>query len=388
MPTDVVIVSAARTPIGTAYKGSLVGVDAFTLAQVAIGAAVERSGVPTGLIEDIGFGESMQGGGNIGRYAANELGLANLPGVATQRWCASGMAGTQWIAAAIAAGMIDAGIGGGVESMSTAPGTSKPGPDGQPELWLSPANLETEDAPPFNTAKGVGDNAARMAGVTREEADAWAYRSHMNAVRAIDEGRFKNEIVPVTLPDGSEFSVDEHPRRTSTLEKLASLPLLNPMDEGATTTAGNASGLNDAAAALVLVSRDVAEAHGLTPLGIVRGWASTSHTPAETGLSPSTAIPRALAKAGVALGDVSSFEINEAFASVPVAAVKTLGLDPELVNVNGSGCSLGHPIGCTGARMIVTMVNELERIDGRYGVVAMCAAGGMGSATVIERPRS
>jgi acetyl-CoA acetyltransferase family protein len=385
MPTDVVIVSAARTPIATAYKGSLAGVDAFTLAQVAMGAAVERSGLPVELIEDIGWGESMQGGGNIGRYAANQLGLVNVPGVATQRWCASGMAGTQWIAANIAAGMIDAGIGGGVESMSTAPGTSKPDPDGQPGFWLSPANLETEDAPPFNTAKGVGDNAARMAGITREQADAWAYRSHMNAIRAIDEGRFKNEIVPVPLADGSEFSVDEHPRRTSTLEKLATLPLLNPMDEGATTTAGNASGLNDAAAGLVLVSREVAEAHGLTPLGVIRAWASTSHTPAETGLSPTTAIPKALAKAGLSLGDISSFEINEAFASVPAAAVKILGLDPELVNVNGSGCSLGHPIGCTGARMIVTMVNELARTDSRYGVVAMCAAGGMGSATVIER---
>ena len=148
MPTDVVIVSAARTPIATAYKGSLAGVDAFTLAEIAMGAAVERSGVAADAFEDIGFGESMQGGGNIGRYAANQLGLTNLPGVATQRWCASGMAGTQWIAANIAAGMIDAGIAGGVESMSTAPGTSKPGADGTPEFWLSPANLETDDAPP------------------------------------------------------------------------------------------------------------------------------------------------------------------------------------------------------------------------------------------------
>ena len=380
MPTDIVIVSAARTPIATAYKGSLAGVDANTLAQVALGAAVERSGVPVELIEDIGWGESMQGGGNVGRYAANQLGMSNVPGVATQRWCASGMAGTQWIAASIAAGMIDAGIGGGVESMSTAPATSKMG-----EMWLPAANLETEDAPPFNTAKGVGDNAARMAGVTREEADAWAYRSHMNAVRAIDEGRFKNEIVPVTLPDGSEFAVDEHPRRTSSLEKLATLPLLNPFDEGATTTAGNASGLNDAAAALVLTSRAFAETHGLTPLAAIRGWASVSLTPAETGLSPAHAIRKALAKAGIDQSDVASWEINEAFASVTVAAVKALGLDPETVNVNGSGCSLGHPIGCTGARMIVTMMNELERTDSRYGVVAMCAAGGMGSATVIER---
>ncbi len=380
MPTDVVIVSGARTPIATAYKGSLTGIDAWGLSEVAMAAAVERSGIPVDKFEDIGWGESMQGGGNVGRYAANQIGLTNVPGVATQRWCASGMAGTQWVAANIAAGMIDVGIGGGVESMSTAPATSKAG-----EMWLPAANLETEDAPPFNTAKGVGDNAARMAGVTREEADQWAYRSHMNAIRAIDEGRFKNEIVPVTLPDGSVFEVDEHPRRGSTLEKLASLPLLNPFDEGATTTAGNASGLNDAAAALVLVSREFAEANGLTPLAVIRGWGSVSFTPAETGLTPAHAIRRALAKADVALDQVDSFEINEAFASVTVAAVKELGVDPEIVNVNGSGCSLGHPIGCTGARMIVTMMNELERTDARYGVVAMCAAGGMGSATVIER---
>jgi acetyl-CoA C-acetyltransferase len=380
MSTDVVIVSGARTPIATAYKGSLTGVDAWSLAEVAIGAAMERSGVPVELIEDIGFGESMQGGGNVGRYAANQLGMTNVPGVATQRWCASGMAGTQFVAASIAAGMIDAGIGGGVESMSTAPATAKFG-----EPWLPAANLETEDAPPFNTAKGVGDNAARMGGVTRDEADEWAFRSHMNAVRAIDEGRFDNEIAPVALPDGSVFTVDEHPRRTSTLEKLATLPLLNPFDEGATTTAGNASGLNDAAAALVLTSRQFAEANGLTPRAVIRGWASVSLTPAQTGLSPAHAIRKALAKAGIEQSDVASWEINEAFASVTVAAIKALGLDPDTVNVNGSGCSLGHPIGCTGARMIVTMMNELERTDSRYGVVAMCAAGGMGSATVIER---
>ncbi|MEI2638320.1 MAG: thiolase family protein [Microthrixaceae bacterium] len=385
MATDVVIVAAARTPIATAYKGSLAGVDAFSLAEVSLRAVVERAGIPVEDIEDMGFGESFQGGGNIGRNAAVRLGFNNVPGVATQRWCASGMAGTQWVAANIAAGMINVGIGGGVESMSTSPGTSRPGPDGQPAFWLSPANEETEDAPPFNTAKGVGDNAARMAGVSREEADEWAFRSHMNAVRAIDEGRFKNEIVPVALPGGGEFLVDEHPRRNSTLEKLASLPLLNPLDDGATTTAGNSSGLNDASAALMLVSSDYAKAHGLKPLGIIRGWASAALTPAQTGLSPSVAITKALDKAGITQDAIQSWEINEAFASVTVAAIKRLGLDPETVNVNGSGCSLGHPIGCTGARMIVTMVNELERTDAQYGAVAMCAAGGMGSATIIER---
>ena len=385
MPADVVIASAARTPIATAYKGSLIGVDAFALAEVAMGAAVKRSGIPADQFEDIGFGESMQGGGNIGRNVAVRLGLANVPGVAMQRWCASGMAGVQWIAASIASGMIDCGIGGGTESMSTAPASSKPGPDGMPAPWLSPGNEETPEAPPFNMALTVGDNTARLANVTRERADEWAFRSHQRAVQAIDEGRFDNEIVPVTLPDGGEFTTDEHPRRTSTLEKMASLPLLLDGMEGAVTTAGNASGLNDGAAALVLCSRDFAEAHGLTPLAVVRGWGSAAIPPEQTGLGPIHALPKALDKAGVSAADIDSFEINEAFATVPVAAVDALGLDEDKVNVNGSGCSLGHPIGCTGARMIVTMVNELERIDGRFGAVAMCAAGGMGSATVIER---
>ncbi len=385
MPTDVVIVSGARTPIATAYKGSLIGLDAFSLAEVAIGEAVKRSGIPADQFEDMAIGESMQGGGSIGRNAAVRLGLTNLPSVAMQRWCASGMASVQWIAANIAAGMIQVGIGGGTESMSTAPGTSKPGPDGMPAPWMSPANEETPDAPPFNTSLTVGDNTARFAGITREQADQWAFDSHQAAVRAIDEGRFDSEIVPVDLPGGGQFTTDEHPRRTSTLEKLASLPLLNPDDEGAVTTAGNSSGLNDAAAALVLCSREYADTHGLTPLAVVRGWASTSFEPARTGLSPTTALPAAVAKAGIGLGDLQAIEINEAFATVPAAAVKILDLDRSIVNVNGSGCSLGHPIACTGARMILTMAHELIRSDAQWGAVAMCAAGGMGSATVIER---
>jgi acetyl-CoA acetyltransferase family protein len=385
MTTDVVIVSAVRTPIATAYKGSLLGVDAYQLAEVAIGAAVERSGIPVADFEDIGFGESMQGGGNIGRNAAIRLGMVNVPGVATQRWCASGMAGVQWIAANIAAGMIDVGLAGGTESMSTAPQGQKPGPDGQPAFWLPPANEETELAPPFNMALTVGDNTARIAGVTREEADAWAFESHRRAVQAIDEGRFEHELVPVTLPDGSEFATDEHPRRNSSLEKLASLPVINPLVEGAVTTAGNSSGLNDAAAALVMCSRDYAEANGLTPLARVVSWASAALAPEETGLGPTVALPKAAAKAGVSLGDLDSIEINEAFASMAVASTRIMELDHDRVNVNGSGCSLGHPIGCTGARMVVTMVNELRRTDGTLGAVSMCAAGGMGSATVIER---
>jgi acetyl-CoA C-acetyltransferase len=295
------------------------------------------------------------------------------------------MSGVQWVAANIAAGMIDVGIGAGTESMSTAPSGMKPGPDGTPDFWMSPGNPDTPEAPPFNMALTVGDNTARIAGVTREEADTWAFESHQNAIRAIDEGRFDNELVPVDLPGGGRFTTDEHPRRNSSLEKLASLPLLNADLEGAVTTAGNSSGLNDAAAALVMCSQEYADAHGLQPLGVIRGWASAGVDPVETGLAPTKALPLALAKAGIAIGDLQSVEINEAFASMAVASTRILGLDPAIVNVNGSGCSLGHPIGCTGARMIVTMVNELARTDAQWGAVAMCAAGGMGSATIIER---
>ena len=206
-------------------------------------------------------------------------------------------------------------------------------------------------------------------------------------MRAIDEGRFENEIVPVPLPDGSEFAVDEHPRRTSTLEKLATLPLLNPFDDGATTTAGNASGLNDAAAALVLTLPGVRrgprpDAAGGDP-GLGLGRRSPRPRP---GCSPAHAIRKALAKAGVDQSEVSSsWRSTRRSPRSPSRRSRRSAWIPRIVNVNGSGCSLGHPIGCTGARMIVTMMNELERTDGRYGVVAMCAAGGMGSATVIER---
>jgi acetyl-CoA C-acetyltransferase len=363
----------------------LTDVDAFALAEVAIGEAVKRSGIPADQIEDMGIGEALQGGGNIGRNVAVRLGLTGVPGVATQRWCASGMSATQWVAANIAAGMIDVGIGGGTESMSTAPATSKPGADGTHEMWLSPGNPDTPDAPPFNMALTVGDNTARIAGVSREEADAWAFESHRRAVQAIDEGRFEHEVVPVPLPGGGTFAVDEHPRRGSSLEKLASLPVLNADLPGAVTTAGNSSGLNDAAAALVLCSRDYATAHGLTPLAVIRGWGSVGLEPAETGLAPTKALPLAAAKAGISVADLQSVEINEAFATMAVASTRILGLDHDIVNVNGSGCSLGHPIACTGARMIVTMVNELIRADQQWGAVAMCAAGGMGSATIIER---
>jgi acetyl-CoA C-acetyltransferase len=218
--------------------------------------------------------------------------------------------------------------------------------------------------------------------------DAWAFRSHQRAVRAIDEGRFTDEIVPMKVrrADGTEtlFEVDEHPRRDTTMERLAGLKVLHPEIDGFSITAGNSSGINDAAAAVTLTSDRAATERGLTPLAVVRSWASVGIDPGETGLAPVRAIPKALRRAGLTVGDVDLFEINEAFAAMCVATTRILEIDEEIVNVSGSGCSLGHPVAATGARMVTTLVHELRRRGGGIAVAAMCAGGGMGSAMVLE----
>jgi acetyl-CoA C-acetyltransferase len=209
--------------------------------------------------------------------------------------------------------------------------------------------------------------------------DEWAFGSHRKAIAAIDEGRFKEEIIAIDTPHGV-FDTDEHPRRDTSLEKLAGLKPLHPEIDGFSITAGNACGANDGAAVLTIASDRL----GLPALATVRSWASVGVDPAFTGLAPVEAIPKALKRAGLAVSDVDLFEINEAFAAMCVATIKLLGIDPEKVNVSGSGCSLGHPVAATGARMLVTLVHELRRRGGGVGVAAMCAGGGMGSATVIE----
>ena len=386
---DAVIVSAARTAIGTARKGTLLDVSAFDLAKEAMGEAVKRAGVPGDDVDDAQMGESLQGGGDIARYAAVELGLTNVPGVALNRHCASGMAAVQGGAASIRAGMDKVVITGGSESVSTSPAAMKRvlGTDDMAP-WMSPSHPETPDAPAFDMSITVAWNTAKKANVTREEMDFWAYESHRRAVTAIDEGRFEEEVFPLEVKrrDGETviFSVDEHPRRTTTLEKLGELKPLHPEIEGFSITAGNSSGLNDGAAALVLADSGYVDAHGLKPLAVVKSWASAGVPPADTGLGPTYAIPKALDRAGLSVKDVDLFEINEAFASMCVASTRILGIPHEITNVNGSGCSIGHPIACTGARMVVTLVHELGRRGGGIGVASMCAGGGMGSATVVE----
>ncbi len=388
---DAVIVSAARTAIATARRGSLVDVDVFELAKAAIGEALKRSSVPTEDVDDIVIGESLQGGGCVARYAAVDLGLTDVPGMAHNRHCASGMAPVHTAAGSIRAGMDRVVIAGGAESISRSPQVFKtqPGSYSGVQPWLSPSHPATPDAPTMDMSITVGWNTAQSCDVTREDQDYWAYESHRRAVASIDEGRFKDEIFAMEVPAGRRgetrtFDTDEHPRRDTTMEKLAKLPPLHPEIEGFSITAGNSSGLNDAGCALVLCDSDYAHEHGLAPLAIVRSWASVGVPPRDTGIAPTLAIPKALARTGLGVDDVKLVEINEAFASMAVASSRALGFPHEIVNVNGSGCSLGHPVAATGARMIATMIYELRRRDGGIGVTSMCAGGGMGSATVLE----
>jgi acetyl-CoA C-acetyltransferase len=390
-PTDAVIVAAARTPVATAFKGSLVDVDAFELAALTVAEVMARSGIDPDRIDDVVLGESLYGGGAIARHAALTAGLPHAAGIAHNRHCASGLAAVATAAGSIRAGMDRVVVAGGVQSSSTMPRSTRRVPltDDWSD-WFSPTHPDTPDAPAMDMTITVGWNAARKAGIAREEMDAWALRSHQRAVAAIDAGAFHEETFPVevTRRDGSTvtFALDEHPRRDTTADRLAALKPLHPEIEGFSITAGNACGANDGAAAVVVCDRAGAEELGLEPLAAVRAWASVGVPPADTGLAPLRAIPKALDRAGLGIGDVDLWEINEAFASVPIAAVKGLGLDEEIVNPLGSGCSLGHPVAMTGTRMVITLTHELRRRGGGVAVAAMCAGGGMASALVLDVP--
>jgi acetyl-CoA C-acetyltransferase len=383
-----VIVASARTPIGRARKGLLARTDAFALAEVVVAEVLKRGGVPGSELDDLVLAESLQGGGVIARHTAVRLGFDNVPGLAVNRHCAGGLAAVQAAVASIMIGTASAVVAGGTESLSTMPGSTRRNAEGEPVAWMSPTHPPSPEAPAHDMSLTVGENTAREAGLTRRDIDAWAAYSHGQAVASQDAGLFDDEIVPVdvTGPDGNRVVAerDEQPRRGVTVDTLAALPVLHPELEGATVTAGNAAGLNDGAAALLITSEDYAVAHGLRPLAAVRGWASVGVEPRRTGMAPIVAVPRALQHAGIDQDDIELWEVNEAFCSVPVAFSRALGVDQSRLNVNGSGCSLGHPIAATGARMIVTMLGELQRRGGTFGTVALCAGGGLGSALVLE----
>jgi acetyl-CoA C-acetyltransferase len=390
MPTPV-IVGAVRTAIGRSFKGTLVNTPPETLITAVLPEVVRRAGLDPSAIDDIIFAESLYGGGDLARYAASATGMEDIPGQSVNRHCAGSLTAIGNAAAQIGSGMERVLIAGGVQSLSMTPLVNWriPGPELKfQEQWMPPTHLETPDSPAKDMSITVGWNTAQALGITREEMDAWAARSHQRAVAAMDAGKFTDEILPlkITQPDGSvtEFSVDEQPRRDTTAEKLAGLKVLHPEIEGFSITAGNSSGTNDAAAAVALVDRDYAAAQNLHVMATVRAWAAAGVPPRDTGLGAVKVIGKVLARAGLSVNDVALWEINEAFASVPIAACREHGIDEELVNFSGSGCSLGHPIAASGARMVTTLVYELIRRGGGIGVAAMCAGGGQGGAVVVE----
>jgi acetyl-CoA C-acetyltransferase len=387
---NAVILSAARTAVGTARKGSLANTRAETLAVTVLKAAIERAGLTPEQVGDVMFAESLYGGGDVARYAALEAGLTRTSGMAVNRHCAGSLTSTGLAAATVLAGMEDIIIAGGVQSSSTSPVLSwrNPATGEVEEFWMPPTHPEQADAPGRDMSITVGWNTAQEAKLTREEMDAWAVRSHQRAIAAIDAGNFADEIVPVqaVAADGStfEFKVDEHPRRDSSLEKLATLKPLHPEIEGFSITAGNSSGVNDAASALAISTDAYAAKLGLAPIARIHGWAAIGIDPKLTGMAVIDVIRKLMGRTGRKLDDVALWEINEAFASVPVAACKVLGLDEATVNISGSGCSLGHPVGASGGRMLATLINDLKRRGGGLGVATMCAGGGQAGAVLIE----
>jgi len=384
------IVAAARTAIGTARKGTLANTPAIDLAKPVVSAVIERSGLEAADFDDFVLAEVLQGGGDSARYIAVDLGLIDVPGLAVNRQCASSLSAIAVGAGQVASGMSRAILAGGMESLSTGPVLQKRKPftrgksaeDYEP--WFPESHRPTLHAPAIDMSITVAHNCNVQYGITRQDQDEWALRSHQRAIKAIDAGLFVDEIIPVevTQADGSTitFAEDEHPRRGSSMESLGELKVLHPEIDGFTVTAGNSSGINDAAAVVALASPDTQR----DVLASVLSWTQVGLDPTRTGSGPIKAIPKALELAGRKLEDVALFEINEAFAAQAVACARELGLDEEIVNVYGSGISLGHPIAATGARMVTSAIYELRRRGGGIGVLSMCAGGGMGAAMVIE----
>ena len=385
---DAVVVAATRTPIARVGR-SLAALSLAEIGKATVSGVLSRTSVDHEDIDDLILGEVLQGGGCTARYIAVDLGLPiDTPGVAVQRQCATGMMAVQDAAAQIRSGMARVVVAGGIESMTRSPlqFERSPLPFGGVERYLPPSHPDTPDAPNMNMLITVGENTAHECGITREEQDEWAYHSNIRAVAATDDGRYAAEIVPVDVPVGRgetvTFATDEQPRRDTTPEKLAALASLTGPD--GTITAGNSSGIGDGGAAMVIVDRDYADAKGLEVLAVVRAWASSGIEPSRTGLAPTVAVPRALELGRLGLADVDLVEINEAFASMSVACSRKLGFPHDIVNVNGGAVGMGHPVGCSGTRILVTLIHELRRRGGGIGVGTLCAGGGMGSATVLE----
>jgi 3-oxoadipyl-CoA thiolase len=381
-----VILSAVRTPVGR-YGGALAHVRPDDLAAIAIGAAVERAGVPADEIEDVYFGAANQAGEdnrNVARMAALLAGLPeSVAGVTVNRLCASGLSAVVSACHAVAAGDGDLFVAGGVESMSRAPlvmaKPDQPFPRGDRTAydttlgWRFP-NPRMQEMFPLESMGETGENVAERWDVSREDQDKFALRSQQRWAAA----DFTDEIVSV---DGVDR--DEHPRPDTRAEKLAALrPAFR---QHGTVTAGNSSGINDGAAALVIASEEKAREVGSEPLGAFVGSAVAGVDPRVMGIGPIPAVRKLLERTGVTAGDLDLVELNEAFASQSLAVIRELGLDPERVNVNGGAIAIGHPLGMSGARLVVTLLHELQRREGRYGLATLCVGVGQGQAALFER---
>ena len=387
---EVVIASSVRTPVGRAFKGTLRATRPDELAAVAIKGALERiPQLDPREIEDVILGCAMpeaEQGMNVARIASLRAGLpVELSAMTINRFCSSGLQAIAMAAERIMAGGAEVVVAGGTESMSMIP---MGGHKISPNPWL------VDHYPDAYLSMGLtAERLAQRFGITREHADEFSLHSHQKALAAIEAGRFTDETVQVpvgfTTPNGSEpkrqeiaFKVDEGPRADTSLQALLSLrPAFHARG---TVTAGNSSQMSDGAAAAVVMSADRAQALGIRPLARYLAFATAGYKPEEMGIGPVYAIPKALKMAGLSLDQIDVIELNEAFAAQSLAVIKEAGLDPERVNPNGGAIALGHPLGCTGAKLAATIIRELKRRNGRYGLVTMCVGGRMGAAGIFE----
>lgn len=389
------LIGGARTPVGR-YGGALASVRPDDLAALVLSEAVTRAGIDPALIDEVILGGANQSGEdnrNVARMAVLLAGLPDsVPGITVNRLCASGMSAIIMASQMIRSGDADIVVAGGVESMTRAPWVqakpekawAKPGEAFDTSIGWRFANpkLVARDKATFSMPE-TAEEVARVDGISREDADAFALRSHERAIAAIDGGRFADEIVAVQTR-GTEVTVDEGPRRETTLEKLASLrPVVHG---GSVVTAGNASSLNDGASAIVVASDDAVRRLGLTPRARIVGGASAGLAPEIMGLGPVPATEKLLARTGLSVGDIGAVELNEAFATQSIATIRRLGLDPEIVNADGGAIALGHPLGSSGSRLVVTLLGRMEREGAQRGLATMCVGVGQGTAILLVRP--
>jgi 3-oxoadipyl-CoA thiolase len=391
--TEAFIVDGVRTPIGR-YAGGLASVRPDDLAALVVRESVARSGVDPGLIDEVVLGAANQAGEdnrNVARMAVLLAGLPqSVPGFTVNRLCASGLTAIATARQMIVAGDADVVVAGGVESMTRAPWVTekptkafaRPGATFDTSIGWRFANPRF-DAETTLTMPQTAERVAQQWNLTRDELDAFALRSHERALDAIKNGRFEAETIAVPVGDGA-FAVDEGPRADTSLERLAALRPIHGPD--GLVTAGNSSALNDGAAAVVVASERFIAEHGLTPRARVVAAASAGVAPEIMGIGPVPATRKALMRAGWTIDDLDAIELNEAFASQSIACIRDLGLDDALVNADGGAIALGHPLGCSGTRIVVTLLGRLERAAARRGLATMCVGVGQGSALLLERP--